>query len=156
MNTPFPVIGNVGPEIDVADLPGCYVTAVETSLAVSAPDLAASTAGGQLAIRLWLPGLVLDGLVENVALTGTAMGTTCGDLLFKDGGASFITATPPYSGTFKPYGDVSVPGGTGSFAGYVGKPASAKWGLLFYRQTGALTVDCWTLRLTVSGTPPAP
>lgn len=152
VNVPFPTSGGGnGPSIVVSDLPGCKVTAVETSFTASAPDMAASTGDRNFAVGLFISGvLITNDLIKGLPspLTGTTMGTTCFDLVFKDGGASFTTATPPYSGTFKPYGSQLTP--TGSFIDFIGLSANGTWELPFYNLSAPVSVDCWVLKLTVS------
>jgi hypothetical protein len=157
LSAPFPTSGGgSGPKLTVDDLPNCNVSAVETSIQVDAADLAASTATGKMKIGLFLEGKSISTLlVSDASLTGTQMGTSCTDLLFKVGGADFSTATSPYTGTFAPFGDTFTADGT--FAGLVGQAANGTWSLPLYGIDAPVRVVCWKLKLTtVAAPPPSP
>ena len=128
---------------------------METSFTVSSANLATATAyPAGFEVRLVLASgsfLIADNALINglpAPLTGTTMGTTCFDLTFRNGGASFLTATPPYAGVFKPYVSTSNP--TGSFVDFIGQFANGEWWLPFSHLTAPASVDCWVLKLTVS------
>jgi len=154
MNVPFLTSGGGnGPSILVTDLTNCRIAAVETSFTASTADLAATTANnGAFAVGLFGAGQISNFLIRGVPapLTGTTMGTTCFDLNFKDGGVSFITATPPYAGTFAPFGSAFTPSGT--FIDLIGQSANGTWDLPFYNLGSgtSMSVDCWVLKLTVN------
>ncbi len=155
VNVPFPTSGGGnGPSIVVSDLTGCHITAVETSFTATAADLAVATADkNNFSVGLFISGVIIDNfLIRGVKapLTGTTMGTTCGDLLFKDGGLSFDTATPPYAGVFRPRGGGSFASPTLSFSDFIGLSANGTWELPFYGVNAPMSVDCWVLQLTVS------
>lgn len=147
--------GGNGPDLLVPALSqDCAIAAVRTYFRVTSADLAASTRNGEMIISLIMLGRVIaDGLIDlsvttRQPLTGTQMGTSCTDLRFEEGGPPFSTAAPPYVGTFAPYGDRTVPNGTGNFNNYEGELASgSSWSLGFYRLDAAVTVECWTLEL---------
>ena len=144
--------GGDGPGIVVSGLdPACKVQSVKLYTMVTAPDLAVSTATGQMLIMLHLLGRVITFDVVDIAiapggpLTGAAMGTTCSDLVFKEGGADFATAVAPYTGTFKPLGDRGVHDGL--FTPFKSLAANGDWELAMYRLDAAVAVECFKLEL---------
>jgi len=84
-------------------------------------------------------------------LTGTQIGTSCGSLVFEDGGGDFMTAAAPYNGSFRPFGDVFIPGQ--NFDVFRGMAANGTWELPFYRLDAPVTVQCFRLELTVANAP---
>jgi hypothetical protein len=75
--------------------------------------------------------------------SGDTLGSTCGSLVFEEGGPSFTTATPPYNGTFAPHGS-SIDGQ--STDGVNG----ASYTLYVHSYVaGGFTLNCWRMELTV-------
>ena len=143
--------------------PTCRIVNVRTAIHVTATNLQASTSTGRMAIGLFILGTVIDfdlvnlGATTNQLSLGTQMGTSCPtpDLRFTEASPAFATATPPYVGLFRPFGALTMPGGTGNFDRFNGLPANNTiWLLPFYQLDAPVTVECWRLELDLTNTVP--
>jgi hypothetical protein len=124
---------------------------VSFAIYATASDLAVSTSSGEAGMVLFLSGRESVDLFDfrfqgRPVLTGTSIGTSCANTVFRDGGADFATATAPYAGTFAPLGDAST--GT-NFDRFIGHFAYGAWDLGVYNLDGPVTVECMELKLRV-------
>jgi hypothetical protein len=75
-------------------------------------------------------------------LSGSVMGSGCTSLRFKDGGADFSSAVPPYDGTFSPADPFDTT--------FKGRNANNVWKLRRGGTSPVVTVECWSVTLGVA------
>ena len=132
-----------GPVIEVGpnDYPNCKVASVRVLTAITAPDLSALGRLWKLNFnRYGAVGMMGTLIHEPGNLRGTQIGSSCGSLVFGQGGPEFVGREPPYDGLYNARG-------ARTFEEAIGKPAAGKYTLVPTSVQGPLTITCFEIEM---------